>query len=263
MTRVTDGSLQGGDATDEGGGSKVGVVVQDADVVVGLGRRGQMSRWIWHPTRKWGAEAREGKRGQRSVRRRLIWNGRGRVEFELSNDERAGPSSVRSGWSRRSSTAKTGGLGLPEHCAGARLGGGGARCGWAGPETGFLEGWRFADSPVRASEGRESGGSRGPFLGGGVVLILGGPGQSSGGPGSLCWNCRWFLWFCGGSTGRKKHCQECRRAGKQCPASPWAGGDGVGSNALGLWGKADEELGKLCGGLCMYLWLPLCPRQED
>lgn len=52
MTRVTDGSLQGGDATDDGGGNEVGVVVEvldvDVDVVVGLGRRGQMSRWIWH-----------------------------------------------------------------------------------------------------------------------------------------------------------------------------------------------------------------------
>lgn len=48
---MTDGSLQGGDATDDGGGgSAVGVVVVvlDVDVVVGLGRRGQMSRWIWH-----------------------------------------------------------------------------------------------------------------------------------------------------------------------------------------------------------------------
>lgn len=48
VTRVTDGSLQGGDATDDGGGNEVGVVVVvlevDVDVVVGLGRRGQMSR---------------------------------------------------------------------------------------------------------------------------------------------------------------------------------------------------------------------------
>lgn len=38
------------------------------------------------------------------------------------------------------------------------------------------------------------------------------------------------LWSCGGSTEEAQHCQECRRAGKQCPASPWAGGTGVGSN---------------------------------
>lgn len=124
MTRVTDGSLQGGDATDDGGGNEVGVVVVvldvDVDVVVGLGRRGQMSRWIWHRPEKWGAEARE---GQRSVRRRLIWNGRGRVEFELSNDGRA-RANLRSLWlvARRSSTAKTGGLGLPGHCAGRAAG---------------------------------------------------------------------------------------------------------------------------------------------
>lgn len=35
-------------------------------------------------------------------------------------------------------------------------------------------------------------------------------------------------------------------AGKQCPASLWAGGTGVGSNALGLGGELaeDQELGK-------------------
>lgn len=60
VTRVTDGSLQGGDATDDGG-SKVGVVVQDADVVVGLGRRGQMSRWIWHRQETGGGGEREGR----------------------------------------------------------------------------------------------------------------------------------------------------------------------------------------------------------
>lgn len=49
--RVTDGSLQGGDATDDGVGSEVGVVV------VGQGRRGQMSRWIWHRPR-WGGGGR-------------------------------------------------------------------------------------------------------------------------------------------------------------------------------------------------------------
>lgn len=83
---MTDGSLQGGDATDDGGESKVGVVV--LGVVVGLGRRGQMSRCIWHRPEMGG---RRRERGQRSVRRRLIWNGRGRVEFELSNDGESQP----------------------------------------------------------------------------------------------------------------------------------------------------------------------------
>lgn len=58
------------------------------------------------------------------------------------------------------------------------------------------------------------------------------------------------LRFCGGST--EKHCQECRRAGKQCPASRWAGGTGVGSSARAL-GQA-EELGKLCV-VASELWL--------
>lgn len=155
--RVTDGSLQGGDATDDGGGgSAVGVVVVvldvDVDVVVGLGRRGQMSRWIWHRPEMGGG----GERGQRSVRRRLIWNGRGRVEFELSNDER-GPTSVRFGWSRRSSTAKTGGLGLPEHCAGRAIRRRGSTV-WMGPAGDWvLEGWRFADSPVSLRGSRVGG----------------------------------------------------------------------------------------------------------
>lgn len=66
VTRVTDGSLQGGDATDDGGGNEVGVVVVvlevDVDVVVGLGRRGQMSRWIWHRPEN-GGRRREKVRG--------------------------------------------------------------------------------------------------------------------------------------------------------------------------------------------------------
>lgn len=132
---MTDGSLQGGDATVDGGGSEVGVVV--LSLVVGLVRRGQMSRWIWHQPEMGG----EGERGQRAVRRRLIWNGRGRVGFELSNDgERANLRSLR--WSRRSSTSKTGGLGLPKHCAGGAAGWQGAQCVWAGPETEF---WRAGD----------------------------------------------------------------------------------------------------------------------
>lgn len=54
------------------------------------------------------------------------------------------------------------------------------------------------------------------------------------------------LWFCGGSTEEALPGVQ-QRAGKQCPASPWAGGTGVGSNAR-AWAGA-EELGKLCGGL--------------
>ena len=53
--------MQGGDATDGGGGSEVGVVVLDVDVVVGLVRSGQMSRWIWHQPEMGGEGEREVK----------------------------------------------------------------------------------------------------------------------------------------------------------------------------------------------------------
>lgn len=43
------------------------------------------------------------------------------------------------------------------------------------------------------------------------------------------------LRFCGGST---EALLGVLRAGKQCPASPWAGGTGVGSNARAL-GQAE------------------------
>lgn len=143
--RVTDGSLQGGDATEDGCGRSVGVVVVPSRsvVVVGLVPSGQMSRWIWHQSinlnQKWGGgpEARERDReriersewSERSVRRRLIWNGRGRVGLELSNNEWGervrGPTSVRSaGWSQRSSTAKTGGWACRRTVLGLQLGGG-------------------------------------------------------------------------------------------------------------------------------------------
>lgn len=225
---MTDGSLQGGDATDDGGGKEVGVVV--VVVVVGLGRRGQMSRWIWHRPEMGGG----GERGQRSVRRRLIWNGRGRVEFELSNDGRARANLRSLCWSRRSSTAKTGGLGLIGHCAG---GAAGQRQGtvWLGRAGDWvLEGWRFADSPVslpRVATVRES------------RVPAGGrwSGQKLWKAGKRCWNCRWFC----GSVGVPLFSEALpgvQRAGKQCPASPWAGGTGVGSNARALrelrsWGS--------------------------
>lgn len=133
--RVTDGSLQGGDATDGGGGNAVGVVVVvlDVDVVVGLGRRGQMSRWIWHRPEMGGG----GERGQRSVRRRLIWNGGGRVEFELSNDGREGQPPFALAGREDPARPKQGGWACRSTVLGARLSGGGAQCGWAGPETEF------------------------------------------------------------------------------------------------------------------------------
>lgn len=167
----------------------------------GRGRgRGSWSAWPNESMdlafdKKMGGGGERGQRGQRSVRRRLIWNGRGRVEFELSNDERAGPSSVRSGWSRRSSTAKTGGLGLPEHCALRAAGrrGSTVRMGWAGDWVfGGLEICRQPCESLRGSRVGGGGCREDPFWVVVWCLFLGGPGQSSGGPGSLCWNCRWF-----------------------------------------------------------------------
>lgn len=184
---MTDGSLQGGDATDDGGGREVGVVV--VVVVVGLGRRGQMSRWIWHRPEMGGG----GERGQRSVRRRLIWNGRGRVEFELSNDGRARANLRSLCWSRRSSTAKTGGLGLPGHCAGGAAGQRQSTV-WLGRAGDWvLEGWRFADSPVslpRVATVRES---RVP-AGWAVVRAKALEGREA------VLELQVVLWFCGGST---------------------------------------------------------------
>lgn len=155
---MTDGSLQGGDATDDGGGgSAVGVVVVvldvGVDVVVGLGRRGQMSRWIWHRPEMGGG----GERGQRSVRRRLIWNGRGRVEFELSNDERA-RANLRSLWLvAKIQHGQNRGVGLAGALCWARgwaagehsVGGQGRRLGFGGLE--------ICRQPCEPSEGRQSG----------------------------------------------------------------------------------------------------------